>query len=268
MAWILRFTHNLLAESQGTHKTFDHNLSPPEILDSETHLFRRSQQRSFPLELERILTVPKQPIRNSSKLLPLNPILGKDGLLHIGGRLSNASLSPSQQHPVILSGHDILSQLLLKYYHVVLGHCGPTLLLSHTGNQLHVMGARRLARSTCNSCIICKKISARTESQRMGQLPVARVNPTPPFSTTGIDYAGPFTLKPGHIRKPVLVKSYIAVFVCFTTKAVHLELVSDLTTEAFLAALKRFVSRRGLPLNIHSDNGSNFIGAKNDLSAL
>ena len=109
------------------------------------------------------------------------------------------------------------------------------------------MGARRLACSTCNSCIICKKISARTESQRMEQLPVARVNPTPPFSTTGIDYAGPFTLKCGHTRKPVLVKSYIAVFVCFTTKAVHLELVSDLTTEAFLAALKRFVSRRGLP---------------------
>ena len=92
--------------------------------------------------------------------------------------------------------------------------------------------------------------------------------PYPPFPTTGIDYAGPFTLKRRHTRNPVLVKSYIAVFVCFTTKAVHLELVSDLTTEAFLAALKRFESRRGLPLNIHSDNGTNFIGAKNDLSAL
>ena len=85
---------------------------------------------------------------------------------------------------------------------------------------------------------------------------------------TGIDYAGPFTLKRGHTRKPVLVKAYIALFVCFSTKAVHIEIVSDLTTEAFLAALKRFVARRGLPLEIHSDNGTNFVGARNDLKEL
>ena len=100
----------------------------------------------------------------------------------------------------------------------------------------------------------------------MGQLPPARVNPSPPFSVTGINYAGPFTLKRGHTRKPVLVKAYIALFVCFATKAVHLEIVSDLTTEAFLAALRRFVSRRGLPTEIHSDNGTNYVGARNDLA--
>ena len=60
----------------------------------------------------------------------------------------------------------------------------------------------------------------------------------------------------------------MAIFVCFCTKAVHIEVVSDLTTEAFLAALKRFVSRRGLPDSIHSDNGTNFVGAKNDLQEL
>ena len=120
----------------------------------------------------------------------------------------------------------------------------------------------------CNDCVVCKKASAKIENQRMGQLPAARVNPTPPFSTTGIDYAGPFTLKREHTRKPVLVKSYLAIFVCFATKAVHLELVSDLTTDTFLVALRRFVSRRGLPTDIHSDNGTNFIGAKNDLADL
>ena len=129
--------------------------------------------RTYVSTRSEIIKQEVKPIRNSSKLLPLNPILGKDLLLQVGGRLSNASLSPSQQHPVILSGHDILSQLLFKYYHVGQGHCGPTLLLSHTGNQLHVMGARPLAGSTCNSCIICKKISARTESQCTEQLPVA-----------------------------------------------------------------------------------------------
>ena len=102
----------------------------------------------------------------------------------------------------------------------------------------------------------------------MGQLPAARTTPAPPFSTTGIDYAGPFILKLGHTRKPVLVKAYLAIFVCFCTKAVHIEVVSDLTTEAFLAALKWFLSRRGLPRDIHTDNGSNFDGAKHDLQEL
>ena len=94
------------------------------------------------------------------------------------------------------------------------------------------------------------------------------MQPASPFFTTGIDYAGPFILKKGYTRKPQLIKSWLAVFVCFATKAVHLEVVSDMTTEAFLATLKRFVSRRGLPHAIHTDNGSNFVGAKNDLKAL
>ena len=84
----------------------------------------------------------------------------------------------------------------------------------------------------------------------------------------GVDYAGPFLLKKGHTRKPVIVKSYLAVFVCFCTKAIHLEAVTDLTTEAFLACLKRFISRRGCPSTICSDNGSNFKGARSDLQEL
>ena len=102
----------------------------------------------------------------------------------------------------------------------------------------------------------------------MGKLPATRVSPSPPFTTTGIDYAGPLLLKRGYTRKPQIVKAYLAVFVCLSTKAVHLEVVSDLTTEAFLAALRRFISERGRPQAIHTDNGSNFIGAKNDLQDL
>ena len=83
-----------------------------------------------------------------------------------------------------------------------------------------------------------------------------------------MDYAGPLTLKKGHTRKPVLIKAYLAIFICLATKAVHLEVIEDLSTEDFLAGLQRFVSRRGLPAEIHSDNGKNFVGAKNDLQQL
>ena len=102
------------------------------------------------------------------------------------------------------------------------------------------------------------------------QLPRERVTPHPDhvFDHVGIDYAGPILLKVGHVRKPTLIKSYVCVFVSLTVKAVHLEAVSDLTTEAFISTLKRFVARRGLPSVIYSDNGSNFVGANNDIKQL
>ena len=65
------------------------------------------------------------------------------------------------------------------------------------------------------------------------------MTPNPPFTITGVDYAGPFILKKGHTRKPVLIKSYISIFVCFSSKASHIEIISDLTTEAFLSGLHR-----------------------------
>ena len=133
---------------------------------------------------------------------------------------------------------------------------------------MYVSGARSLARRVCSSCVICRKASARVEQQIMGQLPAARITPDHPFETTGIDFAGPFTLKLARTRRPVLVKGSLAIYVCFVTRAVHLEPVSDLTTEAFLASLRCFVARRGLPRDLHTDNGSNFLGAKHDLKEL
>ncbi len=100
----------------------------------------------------------------------------------------------------------------------------------------------------------------------LGQLPVERITPGSVFDKVGVDYAGPLMIKYGHVRKPTIVKAYICVFVSLTVKAVHLDLpVTDLTSEAFIACLKRFISRRGLPLLIWSDNGTNFVGAAREL---
>ena len=94
------------------------------------------------------------------------------------------------------------------------------------------------------------------------------MTPAPPFTHTGVDYAGPLTIKMSTIRNAKQTKAYVAVFVCFAVKAIHLEIVSDLTTEAFLACLDRFIARRGLPQTIHSDNATNFQGACNKLRDL
>jgi len=98
----------------------------------------------------------------------------------------------------------------------------------------------------------------------MGLLPSARTTPAPSFHITGVDFAGPFITRREHTRKPVMVKAYACIFICFFTKAVHIELCLDLSTEEFMAALRRFCARRGTPSQIHSDNRTNFVGDNNE----
>lgn len=103
----------------------------------------------------------------------------------------------------------------------------------------------------------------------MGDLPDYRVQQAFPFVHTGLDFAGPFKIRASHkLRNAQTMKGYICVFVCMATRALHLEAVSDLTSEAFLGALQRFVSRRGLVENLYSDNATNFEGANNELQRL
>ena len=240
-------------------------LTVSEARDATTALVRRSQQRSFPTELKNLTADPPQDIPKKSTILVLRPRVDGSKLLKIGGRLNHTQLPDFQKHPVILSAQDIFTKLLFLYYHHLLGHCGPSMLLAHASNIYHVVGGRRLSRIICSKCITCRKAAVKASTQLLGQLPPARVEPHYVFLHTGMDFAGPFMIKQGYTRKPVEIEAHLAVFVCFCTKPVHLELVSDQTTQAFLAALDRFVDRRGLPLHLYSDNGPNFTGAKNKL---
>ena len=88
------------------------------------------------------------------------------------------------------------------------------------------------------------------------------------FEKVGVDYAGPFHIKYGSVHKPTIIKAYVCVFVCLSVKAVHLESVSDQTTDAFIATLRHFIARRGKPSLIWSDHGTNFVGAARKLKGL
>ena len=110
-------------------------------------------------------------------------------------------------------------------------------------------------------CVVCARQRGIRAHQLMGQLPLSRVAPSRPFTHTGIDYAGPITLKTWRGRGAKTQKGWICVFVCFTTSAVHLEVVTDYSTDGFIATYRRFTSRRGIPHTLYSDCGTNFIGA-------
>ena len=86
--------------------------------------------------------------------------------------------------------------------------------------------------------------------------------------TIGVDIAGPITIRVGKVRKPTMLKAYISVFMCFVTKTTHLEPVSDLSTRAFVASLRRFLASQRYPSDIYSDNGTNFVGISRALQEL
>ena len=152
-------------------------------------------------------------------------------------------------------------KFLARSEHVRLLHAGPLLLSTSFSRRFHIVRGRNLIRSITRSCVTCRYKSARPQPQLMGQLPVERVTSDSVFSKVGVDYAGPVYIKLGAVRRPTIIKAYVAVFVSLSVKAVHIEAVSDLTTEAFLACLRRFVA-------IWSDHGTNFVGASRVLTDL
>jgi len=199
------------------------------------------------------------------QLARLAPYLDSEGIIRVGGRLSNSQIPARQKHPILLAKLSYLSRLIVRHWHVFSCHSGIRLVMYLVSKQFWILSARRVIGSEIKACIICVRLSAVNPQPIMADLPASRVLQCRPFSKIGIDFAGPLPMKELKLRKTREYKVYISVFVCMTVKAVHLEIVSDLSTSAFLAALDRFVARRGLPSDIYSDCGTNFVGASKQL---
>lgn len=199
--------------------------------------------------------------------MPLNPFLDTQGLLRVGGRLANAPVPFDQRHPVILAPNNPLTSLIIRHEHVKLLHAGCQATISSVRTQYWPLACKNTVKGVLRKCITCFKAKPIRSDYIMANLPSVRVTPEKPFFSTGVDYAGPFFII-DKLRSRVTIKAYLCVFVCCATKAVHLELARDISTDAFLHCLQRFLSRRGLCKNIYSDNGTNFVGARNEIREL
>ncbi len=147
------------------------------------------------------------------------------------------------KHLIILHGSSRHSRYILKDIHQNLLHAGHQHMTADNGQQNHILFGKKLALSVYRSCVSCTKKQAKTVNQLMGQLPTYRCVIGYPFLHTWIDYAGPINIKLWRVRKPVYIWSYICIFFSMSVKAIHLELVSDHTTEAFIAAISRLITR-------------------------
>ncbi|XP_076649206.1 uncharacterized protein LOC143356978 [Halictus rubicundus] len=200
-----------------------------------------------------------------SKLTCLNPFLDSTCVMRVGGRLTNAAMSYSRKYPILLPRNDHVTTLIMRHEHEKNWHAGVQATLNTIRHKYWPIDGKNKTRQIIRNCIRCSKLNPQLPEYIMGDLPKHRVTQSRPFANVGIDYCGPFSLKEKKFRNTGKVKSYVAVFVCFSTRAVHLELVTDLTTETCLEAVKRFCSRRGKPKTIYSDNATNFVGAKNEI---
>lgn len=263
IAYCFRFKLNCLSTKE------QRKLGPLEALElkhSSNVLIKLSQNSCFQNEIRSLSS--GRFVDKNSKLSKLHPFLDNDGLLRVGGRLTNSNYKYQKKHPIVLSSKHAFTKLLFLKWHKMMLHPGPQLLLSCIREFFWPLSGRNLARKIYHDCVYCFKVNPTPIFPMMGDLPSTRVNPAPPFYTTGVDYAGPFSVRDRQGRGFKVTKAYICLFVCFVTRSIHLELVSDLTTEAFLASFKRFVSRRGKPYQMYSDNGSNFLGANQELKQL
>ena len=243
------------------------SLSALELQAAFHRLIYLAQQQSFSEEIMSIMEHDQLP--RKSPLTGLKPFIDSNGLVRVGGRIQKSDLPFQLKHPLILPKDHHLSILVLRDIHVTHLHAGPTLMLaSLRHNGLWIVQGKRVARHIISKCVICVRQRAATLTMEMADLPKDRLSAQPAFLTCGVDYCGPFEVKQVHGRVNKTWKVYVAVFVCFNTKAVHLEPVRDMTTEAFIAALRRFVAIRGKPAVIHSDNGTNFQGAYRELKEL
>ncbi|XP_077293278.1 uncharacterized protein LOC143916184 [Arctopsyche grandis] len=231
-----------------------------ELKDALNNLIRLSQMESFPLEYR--LLSKGHPIPSSSKLAKLSPLF-HENLICVGSRLPlGTTLSTS---PIILSNKHKLTHMIVRDAHLKYIHLGTQALLSLLRQTYWPLAGHNTVKGVVRSCVICFRNKPLSHNRLMGLLPLERTTANFPFSHVGIDFAGPFPVKSGCNKNSKIIKGYVCVFVCFSSKAVHLELVGDLTSSNFLNCLRRFVARRGRPNTIYSDNATNFVGASREL---
>ncbi|XP_011883943.1 PREDICTED: uncharacterized protein LOC105571080 [Vollenhovia emeryi] len=239
--------------------------SASEIIEAEQRILRILQTSQFANEIKELKL---RGSTNKSKITNLNPFLDDYGLIRVRGRLQKSNLTFTQKHPILLPSRHHLTDSIIREVHETHYHAGIQTTLFILRQRFWLMDGRNQVRKIVRTCIRCSRFNANAIEYKMGNLPPARVREAVPFANTGIDFCGPFYIKEKKHRNRNRVKVYVCVFVCMAIKAIHLEVVSDLTTEGFLGALRRFSARRGLPERIYSDNGTNFVGANHQLREL
>lgn len=237
-------------------------------LDKEVELFVISEVQKEHYSMEISALKSGIPLSKDSPILSLSPYLDASGLLRVGGRLRNMrnSLGLASLNPVIIpKGH--IAKLLVLHYHELIFHQGRHITEGAIrSNGFWIIGAKKTISFLLHQCVECRKLRGRPTHQKMADLPEDRLSPGPPFTSVGVDVFGPWQIVTRKTCGAVAHrKRWAVLFTCMTTRAVHIEVLEDLSSSCFINSLRRFVAIRGPVKKFRSDRGTNFVGAVDNL---
>ncbi|XP_075151868.1 uncharacterized protein LOC142225894 isoform X1 [Haematobia irritans] len=263
MAWVFRYVTNIKHTCKGEEKVKG-DLSLEEEEFASLYLCRHVQQQVYGDDLMDLRE--KQKVSPSSPLVSLNPFIGKDDLIRASGRIQNAAfLSLGARQPIILPKNHRYTWLLVEFYHQKFLHINTATAMNEIRQKYWIPSLRQLLNNIQSKCSACKVRKCKPRQPQMSALPVERVTPyVRAFTYTGLDYFGPVNVTIRRQRE----KRRVALFTCFTTRAVHLEIATDMSSDACLMCIQNFVNRRGVPVSIRSDNGTNFVGIAKELRGI
>ncbi|XP_059223054.1 uncharacterized protein LOC131996886 [Stomoxys calcitrans] len=260
ICYVRRFLHNSHKEKRQQHTQDSKIITHSEFTETKNLLITLAQRQYYGKEYHSLLT--SKPISKKSPLYSLNPFIDKCGVLRASGRISNSDFAFNERHPIIVPVKSKYCTLLIEFTHIFLMHAEHNLMIRTIRSEYYVSRLRSAIKKCIHQCKTCIAYKQRLQTQFMAALPIERSKFSPPFTITGLDFAGPFPIKVSRLRQATFLKGYVCIFICLSTKSIHLELCSDLSSASFRAAFVRFVGRRGLPQKLMSDNGTNFVGAE------
>lgn len=202
---------------------------------------------------------------NKSKLVNLHPMFDSTELIRVGGRIGKAELPFDTKHPIIVPPHSRFSRALILEAHRKTNHGGTQAMIQYIRQMYWIPRLRAEIKNFTQKCTTCVRHAHKPATQLMAELPADRIRQYRPFRNAGVDYAGPFLLKESMRRGAKSMKCWVAIFVCMCTRAVHIDIVTDYSSAAFIACYERFVARRGACAHLYSDNGTTFVGANKEI---
>lgn len=236
-------------------------ISSGTLEEAENLVIRIVQHEAYAKELLSI--AGKRNISKQSPLIKLNPTIDSSGMLRVGGRISQSSLDMKETNPIILPGSNHVTTLLVRHHHERVQHQGRHFTEGAVRERgLWIVGARRCIGKVLHKCVICRRLRGKIEEQQMSELPGDRLQTDPPFSHVGMDMFGPWEVSARRTRGgQANSKRWAVLFTCLCTRAVHIEVVEEMSSSSFINALRRFFALRGPAKQLRSDCGTNFVGA-------
>ena len=255
-AYVLR-----LLPSHESYRTLDGNIAHPVGLD-ETKRHLQYLVQGEPFNTERKDLLDNKSVKRSSRIAQFTPFIGSHGLIRSSGRLRRLEqIDFDAKQPIVLDAGNTFVKLFLRHTHLKDHHQDIDYLRSKVQELYAILKLRSTLRSIKSNCFLCRKFCAATIQPIMADLPKERLAyQSPPFNNIGVDHFGSFYVT---VRRTT-ERRWRFLFTCLTTRAIHVEVVPSMDTSSCVMGFERFVSRRGTPAMIWSDNGTNFIGVEKE----